>query len=272
MAALGEHVVLGLEDGRVLLRDTRERRVFAAAVHRIGDEFGLLAAGAADNHAHVTLVCDRRQAGEFAHRVECSLQWGLGLDVSFAPARIRDIEDQYHLQNSFFYDLKQFDRHGLAGDPFHESSSLPDLLGLRVLDTGIRQRVSSYLPRVRRERLEDFLPRPLAEQPLVLECLADATAAAFGLVDLHGHRRGAEIRRAVVAAVHAADQSAAKLAAALDCSRRFVMKARREDPDRAAIEAVLGQWRLRSPGQPQSDFVSNTQRSPVSWVSGMCSA
>jgi len=72
-----------------------------------GEERGLLAFGAAENHVHATLAAGRDSAGSFAHYVETALRWQLDLGARFERARIRSLNDQRHAYNAFHYVHRQ---------------------------------------------------------------------------------------------------------------------------------------------------------------------
>lgn len=169
-----------------------------------GEERGLLAFGAADNHVHATLAAGRHSAGRFAHDVETALRWQLDLGARFERARIRPLHDQRHAYNAFHYVHRQDARHELHLDHAREGTSLPDLLGLRVLDTSLIARVRTHLPRVRREDLVGQFPSGAFDKKTSIDLgvLADAAAAALALPALRG--RSAGVSRARRAAVHAA--------------------------------------------------------------------
>ncbi|MFH1469781.1 MAG: hypothetical protein ABIO70_35680 [Pseudomonadota bacterium] len=153
MPALGHHVMFRSDDDRVLAPGVPQRRALARSVLRIGGSYGLLAFGSADNHLHAVVLVDRALAGEFAHRLACSLRWALELPVPFFPTRFKAIEDQTYMKTAFNYALGQRNRHGIASDPFLDASSLPDLLGLRPGQGDLITRVREHLPRVRRSDL-----------------------------------------------------------------------------------------------------------------------
>jgi len=90
----------------------------------------------------------RANAGEFARRVEISLQYHLDLHTGFAEAHLRDVRDQHHLQRAFHYILEQRERHNLPLDPFHDGSSLPNLVGLRFGLGDLKGRVRDRIPRL----------------------------------------------------------------------------------------------------------------------------
>jgi hypothetical protein len=256
---LASHIMLRLADDRVVLPDTAARRVAAAAILDIGRHYGLLAFRAADTHIHMLAACDRRAAGKLAHAVEVALRLRLRLAVPFAPARIKVVADQHHLHNAFGYVLRQAERHDLPIDPFHEASSLPDLVGLRVVAPDLAFRVSAMLPRSRPRQLAIELGLVPCEDaaPFIpgvddLDQLSDSAAAAAAMPALVGRRgRAQAVRRAAVAlaeesAVGRRGPSALDLAARLGCSARTVTALRSQPLDQTVLRAVRGQLRLRA--------------------------
>ena len=195
MDDLGHHIMLRSDDDRVLAPSPPQRRALATAVYRVAKEFPLLAFGAADNHLHLEALCDRATAGALAHRVMCSLHWALDFSGRFSPVRIKRLEDQGHLRSTFHYTLNQRNHHGVQSDPFLDGSSLPELLGLRLLPTDSVQLVREHFPRLQRGGLlrhlgSDRLDPARGDQLIALvnagrhDLLRDAAAAVVGAPDL----------------------------------------------------------------------------------------
>ena len=251
---IGFHVTIRLEDDRPIATSPAALRVVARVVLEQGEERGLLAFGAADDHLHAALAADRASAGAFARYVESALVWQLGLAARFERARIRPLHDQKHAYNTFHYAHRQDSRHELDLDRAREGTSLPDLLGLRVLDTSLIARVRAHLPRIRREDLHrHFQPGAFdMAGPIDLDVLADAAAAALALVDLRG--RSADTIRARRAAVHAAGPNVSSrwLSECLGIGVRAVQSLRTQPSEPATIRAVERQALLRSAMKPVS--------------------
>jgi hypothetical protein len=155
MSDLAQHVILRLRDDRVIAPDVAARRRLARAVLGRGRGRGLLCFRAADTHVHILALGERGAAAELARRIEIALALGLGHCVGFSQAYIRPVESQRHLLRAFWYVLRQDEHHGVDGDAFHDASSLPDLLGARVLGTWTAEAVRAALPRVRRDELTE---------------------------------------------------------------------------------------------------------------------
>lgn len=247
---IGFHVTMRLEDGRPFAVSSGAFRVIARVVHAQGAARGLLAFGTADDHLHAVLATDRARAGAFARYVESALRARLELGARFARARIRPLQDQRHAYNTFHYVHRQDTRHELDRDPAREGTSLPDLLGLRVVGRTLAARVHARLPRIRRAELAAALPALSASdetsaEALDLDLLADAAAAAFALPHLRG--RSPETSRARAAAVHAVGSAVAsrRLGDCLGIDERTIRYLRDAPIDQAAVAAVRGQAALR---------------------------
>jgi hypothetical protein len=193
-------------------------------------------------------VTDRASAGAFALYVETALRWQLALRARFGRARIRPLHDQRHAYNTFHYAHRQDARHGVDLDLARDATSLPDLLGLRALETSIRARVRGYLPRVHRNELVGQFPSGAFDEstPIALDALAEGAAAALALPDLRG--RSADASRARKAAVHAAgpDVSSERLADCLGIRIRAVQYLRKLPVECTVVRAVEQQARLHA--------------------------
>jgi hypothetical protein len=262
------HVNTSLAGKRVMATDVARLRTAARVILEHGVAAKQIAFRISDTHLHWLLLCSRAEAGEFSRRVGAALHWRLALDVPFRPAEYTPIRTQSHLAAAFWYILRQEGHHGTAFDPLHEGSSLPDTLGLRAVDTLLRERVASALPRVRQEPLAGLLathtaaPIDAAELPLALGCLSDAAGAAFAIADLAAGQSTQHVRARQVA-IEVALQHRARwsprqgaactraLSVALGLSQRRcqTLLAARPGAEPCAAPgcaAVLGQWRLRS--------------------------
>lgn len=243
--ALAFHVTMRPNDDRGVARHPRQLRRAAQILHAQAGPGGLLAFRVADTHVHVLLVTDRASAGRTAQRMAVALKLGLQLGVPFEPARIRPIATARHLRHALHYVLRQEERHGTDLDPTHDGSSLPDLIGLRALDTAILPRVRTYLPRleqaeVRRwvdlDEIERFSPDPVH--------LADAAAAALALPDLTGNTPVTYRARCAAAQVLALPSG--EVALHLGIHVRSVRRLRRNVVAPALLRAVDLQLRLRT--------------------------
>jgi len=251
---IGYHMVLRLEDNRVIATTDAQRRTVARSVIEAAHDDRLTAFGLVDTHLHVENVEDWGRCGRLAQRIGTSVKQRLKLPVRFAPVYREPILGQSHLDRAFFYDLRQQDRHGVVTGPYHEASNLPDLLGLRTLGHPLNQHVRVLLPRVNRRRLLEILgltdlPEDL---PVDWSLLPAAAAAAACLPDLSGNRP--EVMRARDAAVQAALADGLKpamIAEILQLSTRWLRKARQRAAAPELVRAVRLQLvlrRLRVPG------------------------
>ena len=144
------------------------------------------------------------------------------------------------------YVLRQASHHAPGLDPFHDGSSLIDLLGMRVIADDLAPRLFSWLPRLDRSDLAAELGALLDPSvELVFAHLPEAAAAAFALPTLTG--RSSLVARARRAAVHAAPELAtAELAELLGVSRSCVQHLRLEPIPTWECAAVKLQLRVRS--------------------------
>jgi hypothetical protein len=260
MSELGHHLVLRLSDGRVLAPSAAERRCLTATIAGVGRRFGVIAWDGIDEHEHVIALVPRAQAGELARRTEHALRFRLSHGVPFAPARITPIRDQGHLQASLGYLARQQTRHRATTDPRREQSSLPDVLGLRVVAPWLAHALAVHAPRFDARviaaevglavRLDPLEPGEPASQAIATAppgrhgMLADAAAAAVSLDALQGN--GPAVVAARTAAVQVAGWLATEvLADVLRCSVRTVRRLRCALADPALKRAVCGQLRLR---------------------------
>lgn len=244
---LGFHVILRLEDDRPMAGAPAALRAVARVVLEQGERRGLLAFGTADDHLHAALATDRASAGEFARYVATALRWKLGIGARFERARIRPLHDQRHAYNTFHYIHRQDSRHGLDIDRTREGTSLPDLLGVRLLETSIVARVRAHLPRVRREDLVANLPpAPFEEEQADLDLLPDAAAAAFAIADVRARSPIAALARAAAVFAVPRETSSRLLSDCLGIGIRAVQTIRQQTGDPRAVRAVTAQLQLRA--------------------------
>ena len=260
--SLGQHVMIRLEDDRVIAPDSASRRKMARLIYRNagGD---LLVFGCADTHVHLEFAADRARAAEAARRLKIGLSHGLTLPP-FAPTRFKAILDQAHLYATFRYALKQSRRHELENDPFGDGSALVDLLGLRILGGQVRARVAALLPRIRRSDLMALLGAPELDAPNPpLQGLAEAAMAAAALGRIDGRTPVAiAARRAAMAVAEKQGCSTQGVADLLGMSRRALTRVRSFPLDQALELAIHRQLNWRA-GAPQRDRLSLEQLSPL---------
>lgn len=252
---IGWQLIIRRVDDAVLAPGVDARRAFSSCVARVARGFPLVAFHAPDGHAHLPMLGSRAAAGQLSRKVLVGLGRVLGHAGAFEPGRLRPVHDQAHLRNLFRYTLDQQRHHGVTVDPFHEASALPDLLGLRVSGSWLREVVDERLPRVKRGMLTALLgvdPDELDEVDLA--CLADAGAAAIGRPSLDGRTSLVVTARAAAVQLARPDFPERSVAKALGCCRRTVCSLARHAVPPAIRAAVEGQWRLRT-------WVRGSQRS-----------
>lgn len=247
--ALGWHVTMRLADSRVITPEVGERRVAAFSLLELAASFGVIAFHIVDTHIHALVVGTRERAGMFARRIEGTLQARLQLGCPFESARFSPVSDQLRLASTLAYVLDQAARHQLVNDPLHEGSSLPDLVGLRVVHAeGLARCARSYLPRLRPQELAArYLPAPHARKGDGAQ-LADAASAALALPSLHSREpRAVHAKHAAVVVGLAEGFTVRELAHQLRLTRRRVEMLRRAPfPHSALVQATRWQLRLRS--------------------------
>jgi hypothetical protein len=244
---LGHHIVMQLVDSRVITSTEAGRRTVARVIYDLSHDTKLLAFGLADTHLHSEYAEDWRMCGRLAQRIGSSLSQKLRLKVPFAPAHREIIWRQKHLYRTFYYDLRQQDHHGINTDPFHEASSLPELLGLRVTGSYINSNVKDLLPRWDRDEVHRILgveSLPRLEE-VSWDLLPAAASAGACLQDLNGEDE--ETVKARIAAIHAVDGalSAVQLAALLGRTGRWIRELRKRPVDAPLVEAIRLQLVLR---------------------------
>jgi len=253
MEPLAHHIISRLVDDRVIGTTPARRRRLARCFLERDRRFRLVAFRAVDTHLHSLVIANREDAGEFARRVEISIQNSLRPGAPFSTPNIKPVGGQRHLRNAFEYILDQEHHHGLRTDPLHDAGNLPDLLGLRVLAPWTATEVRRYLPRVRRSDLLEHLPDPqrlIADESLglgQLPALADAAAAALCLPGIRGRRPEAHLARAAAVAIGRDLVSSAVLATQLGLSTRTVQRLSSVEVSEEVLAAVMGQVRLRTP-------------------------
>lgn len=174
------HTGISLTDRRNILSSAAERCRYARLITRIGESYGLIAHGLPDDHGHCVVTCDRRRAGVFAQAVESAMRRSLGLPVPFGRAYFKPVTDQAHLRSLIPYVHGQAEHHGVEVDPYFEASSLPDLVGARVIPGGgcLREALARVAPRVRLARqLPDALQGRSGSRPTIEQAAVAAAAA-----------------------------------------------------------------------------------------------
>ncbi len=247
--------MLRLDYDTLLLPDVQLRRVVSRRLAALTWSHSLGAWFFGDTHAHLVWFGPPEQIVDGTRRVQLILQALQRPGVRFLPPRYKWFHDQGHRSNTTHYCLSQADGHGLTQDPFGDGDCRVDLLGFRVIASGLASRVRRFVPRLADSFVAERLGVTLDEvtawsQPLpegACEHLVDAAAAALGLGSLRDNRPGAVLARA--AAVHAcrADVPSGAIADALGISLRTGQRIRRGGADPSAVMAVRRQacWRRR---------------------------
>jgi hypothetical protein len=245
MSELAWHLMFRTDDDRVIAPSPAMRRILARTVYRVAEPYRLLVFGAADNHLHLVACCSRQEAGRLAQSLAAALRWRLSLPVPFAPVRMKAVEDQRHLHTVFHYCLSQRNRHGVQSDPYLDASSLPELLGARLLATDSQQRVRELLPRVTRDCLLPHVGTRVLSPTKELVEPADAAAGALGLPSLDVRPDEAMAGRAALVQLAGPGVSSTILAPVLSRSPSYVRRLRSYPVEPALFRAVGLQLALR---------------------------
>ncbi|MBM4369353.1 MAG: hypothetical protein FJ102_24280 [Deltaproteobacteria bacterium] len=237
------------QDSAPLAEDDGDRRSLIAAMLAAGRENGLVVAGAADTHAHA-VARGAKRPDRLAAATQYRVCTARGDGARLEPTRVTAVRDQWHLQNTFFYVLKQAQHHAVGGDPRFEATTLPDMLGLRVIAPWLPARVHAALPRLSRHQLLEILGVDELVPGFDIATLADAAAAAVATRDLS--RRTplvVEARRAAVelGSEHLYDD---ELAALLGIHPRSIRKLRVRPVRLDLVRAIALQMGLRASGAP----------------------
>jgi hypothetical protein len=208
-------------------------------------------------------VCERARAGKFAQVIEKALRHRLDIPVSFRAAYFKPVADQAHLHRLIPYVHGQAAHHGVMLDPFGTASSLPDLVGARVIGGDyLRHRLAAHAPRILpAQHVAPALVARRCRAPTI-EQAALAAAAAIGRPLLNGP--AAEViaaRRAALEVALAAGR--ARSAAALGCSATTVSRLGRGPPLPELVHAVRIQldWRFGEEHTDAGAFARPRQRS-----------
>ncbi len=266
MEVLAWHVTMRLKEDAVIAPSPTARRTLASIFHWHGQPVCLLAFAAADTHLHALVLCSREDAGEFARRVEITLQAHLDLHTGFAGAHFKPVRDQRHMERVFHYIHRQREHHGLHTDRFQDASSLSDFLGLRVGGGEMVQRALERLPRVtiaqmaRESGLAGWIPILGPQQRVVGRgswALQDLDLVEAGLAAIGGlASRRADLGRAkaLVAKATEGQLNSAELARSLGCTESYALRLRKKKTRSASLAAAHRQLALRSAqvslGQP----------------------
>ncbi len=245
MHELAWHLMFRTDDDRVLAPSPEARRALARTVYRVADGVGLLAFGAADTHLHLVVVCTRARAGRLAQQLTLALRAQLGIPVGFSRTRFREVRDQHHLRNVFHYVLGQRKHHGLNTDPFLDASSMPELLGARLLRTESVALARELLPREGGGGLLRHLGLAQLEPCTELVEPVDATAGALGLGSLDDHRALGLVGRAAVVELCGEELSNIELQALLERSANTICRLRHLEVPPELIRAAQLQMAMR---------------------------
>lgn len=248
---LAHHMTMRLVEHHWIARESREIRLVANLIYRIGNHAGLLAFCLSDTHLHCLAEGSRAEAGELARRLEISMVRALKLASRFERARIRPVNGLDHLENAVFYLFRQSVHHRTRFDPLMEGCSLLDLLGLRRIGADpTTERLLNALPRLTLEQLRPLLRIGRSIEPTPADLIEAASAV---IAEPHLRSKTARTHEARQALAHLLrDRMAtAHLARALGLSRlrrpsRASEAPRDKSPDARLLTAITHFARLRA--------------------------
>ncbi|MBM4369704.1 MAG: hypothetical protein FJ102_26070 [Deltaproteobacteria bacterium] len=186
MSSLGFHLVLRLGDDRVIAPSRAARRRWASQLCALARTFEIVAWKLADTHMHIVLRASEAEAHELVRRLRIWVALALSPGVPLEVQRLKPLAGQSHLEAAFHYALRQDDHHGVETDTYQDSSSVLDVLGLRVHAPEMPRRVREALPRLRREALLQYLSIDTLAEAVYPEHLAEAAAGAWAVESLRG--------------------------------------------------------------------------------------
>lgn len=263
MSSLGFHLVLRLGDDRVIARSRAERRRWARQLCALASTFEIVAWKLADTHMHIVLRASEAAAHELVRRLRIWVALAVNPGVPLEVQRMKPLAGQSHLEAAFHYALRQDDHHGVEVDTHQDSSSVLDVLGLRVLTPEMPRRVREALPRLRRETLLQYLSVDSLAEAVHPEHLVEAAAAAWAIESLAG--RDAPVvsaRRAAVAA--ARELGPIATATALGTTPQAACRLAKVGADPREVRAIGLQMALRATRPLGTCFVVEPQQAYVS--------
>ncbi len=136
-------------DGRATLFPEEATRLAAVrALARVAGDWAMLFA-IVDDHVHLALACDRKEAGRVARNGLVALRKLAAAPLE--PAHIRAVENRAHARWLVTYLLEQPKKHGLPAHPaLWSGSCFPDLAGARTVPGfSLGTRLAEALPRFR---------------------------------------------------------------------------------------------------------------------------
>ena len=246
---IGNHVTLRLH--KLIAESVEERRALARCVLEAAVGFVLLMFRVVHTHLHLEPAELDPRTFELVRRIKISWRLRYPRLPPLITLPTKPICSQGHLENTFTYQLDQEPHHNVRADPLHESSALPDLLGLRVTGYHLIKKVTKKLPCVNRQMLLERLAPATPYHPITsFDELADAAAAALALPDLKGKSALQVSAKSAAVEVAKPHLSAREIGDLIGLSERQVQRITiglKENPvDRRLARAVQLQLGLRS--------------------------
>jgi hypothetical protein len=188
----GYQLTLFRRDSGIVASDVRAVRTAVRCIDRIGCASGLAAFALTDESVKLIVRGGLRWTGSLAQAIASGLKRKLALRVGFRRTLFGPILEEWHLAKVAPDVLS----HSVASDPYWESNSTADLLGLRVLESTPFEGTSSE--DLRPERLLphwDGIRSARVTVSVLERHLVDAAAATAVAPDLW-HRTADTARRA----------------------------------------------------------------------------
>jgi hypothetical protein len=246
---IGNHVTLRLH--KLIAESVKERRALARCVLECARSFILLMFRVVHTHLHLEPAELDPRTNEMVRRIKIGWKRRYPRLPPLITLPTKPICSQGHLENTFTYQLDQEPHHNVWADPLHESSGLPDLLGLRVTGRHLIKKVKRKLPGVNRDLLlERLAPATPYHHFNSFADLADAAAAAVALPDLKGKGALQRAARGAAVALSRPHLSAREIGDLLKVGvrqvERIVTSFDRDPVDRHLVRAIELQLGLRS--------------------------
>jgi REP element-mobilizing transposase RayT len=196
-----------------------------------------------DDHVHIVIEGDRRQATNAARAVSLAFRFLRGRGL--APAHIRPVESRAHLQRLVSYVAGNAIKHKVAEGPAWAGSCLLDLIGARVLPRFRPARLTTHLPRLSLDAhgLPGWGTQP-ASRAFIRQCGAGALARAAAAATCADPRLTGNAppivlaRRATAVLGRAAGIPDGEIAYAMGCHRRSARRLRAATVEREVLSAV----------------------------------
>jgi hypothetical protein len=246
---IGNHVTLRLH--KLIAESVQERRALARCVLGCARGFILLMFRVVHTHLHLEPAELDPRTFELVRRIKISWRHTYPRVPPLITLPTKPIYEQSHLENTFTYQLDQEPHHNVRADPLHESSGLPDLLGLRVTGQHLINKVKRKLPCANRDMLLARLaPATPYHAFTSFNGVTDAAAAALALPDLNGEDGDRVMARAAIVQLTRPHLMVREVGELIGRGKRQVLRIaehiRRHPVDKHLVRAIELQLGLRA--------------------------